>query len=215
VLAAPGAFHALPHLFVEEGEITVLQKTPSRAEQALLFARNFLKHPRMLGSVIPSSRFLINGLIKQVNWNRARVMVEYGPGVGNITTEILKRLHKDGKLIVFETNADFVEFLRSSFRDPRLHIVHGSAERVGEVVRELGFDGVDYIISGIPFSVMPPHVRENILRNTQAALRPRGKFLVYQFSPAVSPYLNDIFSEVRKGFEPLNILPAWLFFCTP
>lgn len=194
----------------------MLQQTkPSRTGQALLFARNFLKHPRMLGSVIPSSRFLINGLLKQVDWGRARVIVEYGPGVGTITTEVLERLHRDGTLIVFETNADFVEFLRSSLRDPRLHIVHGSAENVDDELRRLGLEGADYIISGIPFSVMPPTVRESILRTTQAVLQPRGRFLVYQFSPAVGPYLNQVFSEVRKGFEPLNILPAWLFFCTP
>jgi phospholipid N-methyltransferase len=193
----------------------IQQQRSSRAGQALLFARNFLKHPRMLGSVIPSSRFLINGLLRQIDWSRARVIVEYGPGVGTITTEVLKRLRKDGHLIVFETNGDFVEFLRTTLKDPRVHIVHGSAERVNEVIGELGLDGADYVISGIPFSVMPPHVRENILRNTQAVVKPGGRFLVYQFSPAVSPYLNDIFSDVKKGFEPFNILPAWLFFCTP
>lgn len=193
----------------------MLQKSPSRSEQALLFARNFFKHPRMLGSLIPSSRFLINGLLKQIDWNRARVIVEYGPGVGTITSEILRRLHPQGRLIVFETNAEFVRYLRRSLPDPRLHIVHGSAERVGEVLAELGLEAADYIISGIPFSVMPPAARDGILRQTQAALRPNGRFLVYQFSPAVLPHLNEIFSEVRKGFEPLNILPAWLYFCTP
>jgi phospholipid N-methyltransferase len=191
------------------------QNGPSRAGQALLFARNFLKHPRMLGSVIPSSRFLINGLLKQVDWNRARVIVEYGPGVGTITTEILKRLHRDGTLIVFELNGDFVDYLRRSLKDPRVHIVHGSAERVGEVVRELGLERADYIISGIPFSTMPTEVRASILSNTHAALGRRGRFLVYQFSPAVGQHLTERFSEVKKGFEPLNILPAWLFFCTP
>jgi phospholipid N-methyltransferase len=191
------------------------QMRTSRTGQALLFARNFLKHPRMLGSVIPSSRFLIKGLLRQVDWQRARVIVEYGPGVGTITIEILKRLRKDGHLIVFETNADFVEFLRASLRDPRIHIVHGSAEDVGRVLERLGLESADYIVSGIPFSTMPPHVRANILYTTREVLRPNGKFLVYQFSPAVGAYLNDIFSEVRKGFEPFNILPAWLFFCTP
>lgn len=193
----------------------MLQKSPSRSEQALLFARNFFKHPRMLGSLIPSSRFLINGLLKQIDWNRARVIVEYGPGVGTITSEILRRLQPEERLIVFETNAEFVRYLRRSLPDPRLHIVHGSAERVGEVLAELGLEAADYIISGIPFSVMPPAARDGILRQTQAALRPNGRFLVYQFSPAVLPHLNEIFSEVRKGFEPLNILPAWLYFCTP
>jgi phospholipid N-methyltransferase len=193
----------------------VLQKTPSRSEQALLFARNFFKHPRMLGSLIPSSRFLINGLLKQIDWRRAHVIVEYGPGVGTITIEILRKLPADGKLIVFETNADFVRLLRESVRDSRLHIVHGSAEDVGEVIEQLGLPGVDYIISGIPFSIMPPHVRAAILRTTREVLRPGGQFLVYQFSPAVLPHLNDVFSDVRKGFEPLNILPAWLYFCSP
>jgi phospholipid N-methyltransferase len=193
----------------------VLQKTPSRSEQALLFARNFFKHPRMLGSVIPSSRFLVNGLLKQIVWKRANVIVEYGPGVGNITTEILRRLPSDGKLIVFETNADFVRLLRGSLRDSRLHIVHGSAADVGEVLEQMGLRGADYIISGIPFSIMPPEVRAAILRTTREMIRPGGQFLVYQFSPSVFPHLNGIFTDVRKGFEPLNILPAWLYFCTP
>jgi phospholipid N-methyltransferase len=190
-------------------------QSPSRAGQALLFARNFLKHPRMLGSVIPSSRFLINGLLKQVDWSRARVVVEYGPGVGTITAEVLKRLPRDGTMIVFETNADFVEYLRTSMPDPRLHIVHGSAENVVEELSRLGLEGADYVISGIPFSTMPPQVRQNILRATVDSLRTGDKFLVYQFSPAVSPHLSELFSDVKKGFEPLNILPAWLFFCTP
>ncbi|CAN5847197.1 rRNA adenine N-6-methyltransferase family protein [soil metagenome] len=195
--------------------LTVLQQTPSRSEQALLFARNFFKHPRMLGSLIPSSRFLTKELLKQIDWKRARVIVEYGPGVGNITTEILRRLRPGGKMIVFETNAEFVEFLRESLRDPRLHVVHGSAERIGEVLQQLGFDHADYVISGIPFSTMPEEVRARILRNTRTALNPQGRFLVYQFSPAVLPYLKQSFREVRKDFEPLNILPAWLYFCTP
>lgn len=193
----------------------MLQKTSSRSEQALLFARNFFKHPRMLGSLIPSSRFLINGLLKRIDWGQAEVIVEFGPGVGTITIEILQRLGPNGRLIVFETNGDFVRYLRESVRDPRLHIVHGSAADIGVVLGELGLPGADYVISGIPYSIMPPEVRSSILQETRDALKPGGRFLVYQFSPAVLPHLNDTFSVVRKGFEPLNILPAWLYFCSP
>ena len=35
----------------------------SRGEETLLFAKNFLHHPKMLGSLIPSSRFLIGRLL--------------------------------------------------------------------------------------------------------------------------------------------------------
>ncbi|MDQ3811636.1 MAG: methyltransferase, partial [Chloroflexota bacterium] len=133
----------------------MLAKTPSRREQVLLFARNFLKHPRMLGSLIPSSRFLIDQLLRQIDWERAQLIVEYGPGVGTFTTEILRRMRPDATLVVFETNSEFVQFLRESIRDRRLHIVHGSAAEVDVLLERLGRGPADYVISGIPFSTMP------------------------------------------------------------
>jgi phospholipid N-methyltransferase len=193
----------------------VLEKLPSRRGQALLFVRNFFKHPRMLGSLIPSSRFLINRLLRQVDWNKARVIVEYGPGVGTITAEILRRMRPDATLVVFETNDDFVSFLRQSLHDPRLHVIHGSAAEVDAVLARLGLAHADYIISGIPYSTMPPDVRDAILRTSRVVLHPQGTFLVYQFSRKVLPYLQQVFGQVRRDWEPFNILPAQLFYCKP
>lgn len=189
--------------------------TPSKGEQLLLFARNFLKHPRMLGSLIPSSRFLIEQVLRKVDWKQARVIVEYGPGVGTFTREILDRMHPDATLVVIEMNEDFVGFLRRSIRDPRLHVVHGSAEEAAGVLAGLGHAKADYVISGIPFSTMPEEVRLSILRTTRSLLAPRGAFLVYQFTGGLLPDLKQIFSWVQQGFEPLNILPARLFYCVP
>ena len=190
-----------------------LGKKPSSLDRALLFARNFFKHPKMLGSMIPSSRFLINRLLRQVNWTTARVFVEYGPGVGVFTTEILRRMHPDAKLVVFETNTDFVDFLRRAESDPRLHVVGGSAEQVGAVLEQLGLGPADYIISGIPYSTMPPTVRTTILETSRAWLKPQGAFLVYQFSRSSLPFLQRVFKRVDLDFEPLNILPATLYYC--
>jgi phospholipid N-methyltransferase len=186
----------------------------SRGRQVLLFARNFFKHPRMLGSIIPSSRFLIRDLLRQIDWRSARVVVEYGPGVGNITAEVLRRLRPDGRMIVFETNDDFVQFLRASIPDKRLTVVHGSAADVGRVLGEMGLEKADYVISGIPFSTMPDGVGEAIVRATRESLRPGGRFLVYQFSREVLRFLKGEFQEIREAFEPLNILPARLYYCS-
>ncbi|MBV9109368.1 MAG: methyltransferase [Gemmatimonadetes bacterium] len=186
----------------------------SRRRQILLFARNFFKHPRMLGSIIPSSRFLVRDLMRQVDWRHARVIVEYGPGVGNITAEVLKRMHRDAHLVVFETNDDFVDFLRRSIPDPRLTVVHGSAADVARVLGDLGLDQADYVISGIPFSTMPEQVSTEIVRATRRSLRPGGRFLVYQFSRAVARFLKPEFENIREAFEPLNILPARLYICS-
>lgn len=187
---------------------------PSRGEETLLFAKNFLQHPKMLGSLIPSSRFLIGRLLAKVDWTRARTIVEYGPGVGTITAHILARMLPKSRLIVFEMNEDFVRYLARTFPDPRLHVVHGSAETVQKELDRLKLDGADYIISGIPYTTMPVELREKIMRETREALNPGGAVLVYQFTRAVLPYLQTHFSQIHQDFEPRNILPARLFYCT-
>lgn len=187
----------------------------TRIGDILLFARNFFRHPRMLGSIIPSSRFLIRQLLQPVDWAAARVIVEYGPGVGNITAEILARMRPDALLVVIETNAEFVRFLRATFPDKRLLVAEGSAESVDEILRSQGHAQANYIISGIPLGTFSPELRERILRKTSSVLPPDGSFLVYQFTTRALPDLQRIFHYVKRQFEPLNVLPAHLFFCHP
>jgi phospholipid N-methyltransferase len=181
----------------------------------LLFARNFFRHPRMLGSIVPSSRFLIKQLLEPINWARARVIVEYGPGVGGITAEVLRRMRSDATLIAIEMNPDFVDYLKHSIQDTRLRVVEGSAVSVEEILRRFGHTRADYIISGIPFSTIPAPLRERILRKTRDVLEPQGAFLVYQFSTRVLQDLKKVFGYVGRRFEPLNVLPAHLFICQP
>jgi phospholipid N-methyltransferase len=167
----------------------------------------------MLGSLIPSSRFLVDRVLRQVDWTRARTVVEYGPGVGTITGEILRRLRPDGSLVTIEMNGDFVRYLRRTVGDRRLHVAEGSAAGVAQILADRKLPHADYVISGIPYSTMPPDVREGILRATRDVLHPQGAFLVYQFTRAVLPHLRETFDLVDQEFEPRNIMPARLFFC--
>lgn len=192
-----------------------MNKQPTALDRTVLFARNFVKHPKMLGSLIPSSRFLINRLLRRVDWARADVIIEYGPGVGVITSEILRRMKPSATLIAIEMNGEFVEYLRRALPDQRLHVLHGSAAEVETALRDQGLTHADYIISGIPYSTMPAEVRKAILDSSYAVLSAHGAFLVYQFSRAARPYLEQTFKQVELDFEPLNILPATLFYCRP
>lgn len=179
----------------------------------ILFALNFIKHPQMLGTPIPSPRAVVDEILKRVNWQEARVIVEYGPGVGNITMEILRRMQPGAILVAIETNEEFIEYLRETVSDTRLHVVHGSAAEVGTSLTRLGCPPVDYVISGIPFSTMPGELRERILRATHAVLQPQGAFLVYQYSRKVLPSLKKVFGQVRRDFMLFQIVPTWLFHC--
>jgi phospholipid N-methyltransferase len=180
-----------------------------------LFARNFFKYPTMLGSLIPSSRYLVNDILSQVDWARARVIVEYGPGVGTITQEILRRMRPDAVLVAIELNLEFFEFLRQEISDPRLRLVRASANDAPRVLGELGLQKADYVISGIPYSVMPKRLRGEICQRTSTIVHPNGAHLVYQFTTAVLPHLQRSFRSVERDFQPFNILPAHLYYCIP
>ena len=182
--------------------------------ETLLFASNFLRHPHMLGSIIPSSRFLVEQVLEPIDWGRARVIVEYGPGVGTFTGEILRRMRRDAHLVAIETNRDFVRFLARTVPDPRLHVVHGSAAEVQAVLGRLSLPAPRYIVSGIPLGSMPDAVRTDIAVKSRAALEPGGAFLVYQFTARALPALQRTFGDVRRSFERRNFPPAQLFLCT-
>jgi phospholipid N-methyltransferase len=179
----------------------------------LLFAKNFLQHPRMLGSVIPSSRFLIQRILDRIDWINARVVVEYGPGVGNVSQQLLRRLRPDGRLIVIEMNEDFVALLRERIHDPRISVVHGSAANIRQILRDLHIDRADYIISGIPYSTIPVPLRRRILRESRAMTLEGGEVIVYQFMRSIERHLHDCFDEVEPDFEALNLPPARVWYC--
>jgi phospholipid N-methyltransferase len=177
----------------------------------LLFAREFLKHPILLGSVVPSSRFLVDRLLRQVDWPATRVLVEYGPGIGTFTAEILRRLRPDATLVAIEASREFVRDLQHSYPDRRLAVVHNSAAEVRGVLDELQLQAADVIVSGIPFSTLRHHERDRILCESKLALRPGGRFLAYQFSGKLRTDLERVFGEVERDLEPFNVLPARIF----
>jgi phospholipid N-methyltransferase len=178
-----------------------------------MFLRGFIKHPVMVGSVIPSSKVLIDKMLAPVDWTNCKLFVEYGPGVGTFTEHVLQRMAPDATLIAIDTNPDFTQFLRRKFTDSRLSAVTGSAADVRQIIADAGFKKADYVLSGLPFSTLPPGIGPKIAEETAAALRQGGCFLVYQFSPKVRDFLVPYFERIERGFEWINIPPAQLFWC--
>ncbi len=175
------------------------------------FLRGFIKHPVMVGSIIPSSDKLIAKMLAPVEWDKTHLFVEYGPGVGTFTRPILELLGPDARLIAIDTNADFIDYLREDIDDPRLIAFAGSAADVEKIVAAHGFDHADYVLSGLPFSTLPAGVGSAIGKATGRVIRDGGAFLVYQFSPKVRDYIAPFFERIERGFEWANLPPATLF----
>ncbi|MBV9882507.1 MAG: methyltransferase domain-containing protein [Sphingomonadaceae bacterium] len=175
------------------------------------FLKGFIKHPVMVGSIIPSSKAVIDKMLAPVDWGQCKLFVEYGPGVGTFTEHVLRRMAPDATLIAIDTNPDFVSYLTQKFRDNRLLAVNGSAADVRQIIADCGFPHADFICSGLPFSTLPPGVGPAIAAETYDALRPGGAFLVYQFKAKVRDFMAPHFDRIDRGFEWVNVPPCHLF----
>jgi phospholipid N-methyltransferase len=177
------------------------------------FLRSFLRDWRTIGSVTPSSRFLVRAMLENVPFGQARRIVEYGPGTGVFTSAVLRRLAPDGQLLALDTEAHFIESLQARLPDARLLPVRGSAAAIQRHLAALGWPGADAIISGIPYTTMPHDLRVAILRASAAALAPDGVFLAYQYSPYIRPLLGQIFDHIETRAVVRNLPPACYFIC--
>jgi phospholipid N-methyltransferase len=176
-----------------------------------VFLEGFMRHPVMVGSIIPSSRFTIAKMLAPVKWDECKLFVEYGPGVGTFCRPVLDRLRRDGTLIVIDTNPIFIDYLRATIADSRFVAVLGSAADVEEIVRSHGHAHADYVLSGLPFSTLPDGAGPAIAAATARVLRPGGAFLVYQFTSKVRAFMERHFQRIDNGFELWNVLPCFLF----
>ena len=179
-----------------------------------MFLKGFIKHPVMVGSIIPSSDTLIDHMLSRVDWDTVDLVVEYGPGVGTFCRPILQRMRGSATLIAIDTNPDFIDYLRREIADSRFKPVLGSAADVESIIAAHGFAHADHALSGLPFSTLPDGVGPAIAAATHRALRPGGTFMVYQFRKRARDFLAPHFAEIADAFEWWNAPPCYLFWAT-
>lgn len=176
-----------------------------------MFLKGFIKHPVMVGSIIPSSDTLIEHMLSRVDWAQCKLFVEYGPGVGTFTPHILKRLAPDATYLAIDLNPDFIDYLAETVTDNRFRAVLGSAADVEQIVADSGFEKADYVLSGLPFSTLPEGVGPAIAAATHRVLNSGGAFLVYQFRARARDFMAPHFTRIDNGFEWWNVPPCFLF----
>lgn len=163
-----------------------------------------------VASVTPSSRFLVDRVLKAMDVRGAKAIIEYGAAAGVITERLLDEMPQDCKLIAIELNDKLFESL-SQIRDARLIPVNGDVREVAEIARRHGVTEVDAIISGIPFAFLSGRGRHELLKATHDLLKPGGRFVAYQVTTHLIPLLNDYFRKVKTQFEIRNLPPHFVF----
>ncbi|MFI5347238.1 MAG: class I SAM-dependent methyltransferase [Elusimicrobiota bacterium] len=166
---------------------------------------------RSIGSVTPSSRFLVERMVKSASLEDAKLVVEYGPADGVITRDLLKKMRPDARLIAVEFNEKMHAALLEKVKDPRLTAIRGDVRRIDNLLAAQGVTSVDRIVSCVPFALFTGRERHEILTKTSNILGPGGRFVAFGYTTHLIPMLKDYFSDVDIQFEVRNIPPSFVF----
>ncbi len=182
---------------------------PQRDDR-LAFLKGFLRQPRDVGSVIPSSRFLERKMVRMAGVGQAESVIELGPGTGGTTRAILAAMSETATLLAVELDPVFADHVRN-VDDRRLIVHQGSAEHLAEVLAAHRLRPPNAVLSGIPFSTMPEDVGTRVVEAIRDVLAPGGCFVAYQFRSAVADRATPVFGEPEVSPEFLNIPPMRVY----
>ncbi|MGH8847662.1 MAG: class I SAM-dependent methyltransferase, partial [Polaromonas sp.] len=175
------------------------------------FLRGFVRNPARVGSIVPSSRRLEQRLVRHARISEARTVVEFGPGTGGTTAAFLQAMAPTAQLLAVELDGDFYQHLCSAIQDPRFNIELGSAEQLADFLAARRMPAPDVIVSGIPFSTMPPEVSERVAATIARVLRPGGRFVAYQIREDVADFVSPYLGQPDKCWEVVNVPPVRVF----
>jgi phosphatidylethanolamine/phosphatidyl-N-methylethanolamine N-methyltransferase len=175
-----------------------------------LFFKRFLQKPFQVASIVPSSRALVERVSDKIDFGRARVIAEYGPGEGVHTREIARRMAPDAQLLIFELDAAFSRDLERQFAgDPRVHVYNRDAAALPDELQKLGIPSCDYILSGIPFSILNIEKKRALLQKTHDALSDDGAFIIYQVTNELKQHAT-LFKQADSEYCLQNIPPMFI-----
>ena len=175
-----------------------------------LFFRQWLRSPKSMGSIIPSSRHLARAVAAEVAWRPGQFVVELGGGTGAISQGLIERGIPRDRLIVVELDGSLCGFLKE--RLPGCLVVQGDATRLDEILARHPAGEVGTVISGLPMVGMPPEFQRAIIEQAFKAVGPGRFVLQYSYSPVppVPAAKLGIQAEIAR-FVPLNVPPAFVW----
>ena len=182
-----------------------------RVTESAVFLKRFVREPRQVGSIVPSSPFLTKAMMSKIDWDDARYIAELGAGTGVLTRAIVRSLKPDGKVFVFEVDPALKAIIETEHPDLT---IFGDAAELHRIIDNHGVGQLDYIVSSLPFAVLPSKVTALVLDSVYRSLKPGGKLIAYQYTKHMKNYFEHRFERVRTSFVLCNVPPAFVYECT-
>jgi phospholipid N-methyltransferase len=174
------------------------------------FLNKFIMNPRKIGSITPSSAFLTQKMLAKLPWDCMETIVELGAGTGVFTNFIERNKKESCQVLVIEQDFKMREMLRSDYP---LFYFGNKAEKLDWFLQSYDLPKVDCIVSGLPFAVFSEALRNEVMLAVSQSLQPGGIFVAFQYSLQMRKILKKYFREVKIGFVPINLPPAFVYYC--
>jgi len=175
-----------------------------------VFLREFLRHPRQVASIIPSTRFLARRVIDALEPTRVRTVVELGPGTGGMTRALLASLPAEARLLAVEINPSFAARVRR-IGDDRLLVAVGSAEELPAILEANGLSRPDAVVCGLPFSMLGAERSDRIIAAVDRSLATGGRFVAYHIRGLLETLARPHFGEGEAAFEWRSFPPMRIY----
>lgn len=180
----------------------------------LRFLVEYFKSPRTVGAIAPSSEKLAIKMVKDIDFENASCIVEYGPGTGVFTDKLVERKKRDTILLLLEYNKEFCKQLEERYnRYDNIILINDSAENVDKYLKEYNISKVDYVVSGLPFASLPKDVSNKILRKTRSILKKDGMFITFQYTLLKKEFIAGYFKKIDLERVVFNVPPAYVLKC--
>ena len=156
--------------------MTVLRKLKIKPD----FLSAWLRNPRQVGAVLPSSGGLTDAMAAQIS-EHPGLTVELGAGTGAVTSALLIRGLPPDRLILVEKDRILAKKLAHHF--PSLQVLQGDAARLQQLLGASKLGPADNVVSSLPLLSMRSHTRIRVLAQIFNSLRPEGKLVQFTYSP--------------------------------
>lgn len=174
------------------------------------FFRKFMASPASVGSVMPSSRHLVSAMVSRVDWSQVNRVAELGAGTGVITRAVDEARLPGSRFSCFERDTNMRSELKQRFKNIAFY---DDAFALRDTAGPVDGEGLDCVISGLPFANFDPPAREQLLRDVYACLNPGGVFLAFQYSRVLKPCLISVYGKYESRLVWANLPPAFVFCC--
>ena len=170
------------------------------------FFTNFLKDPKKVGSVIPSSKFLSKAMAQ---YTKGPIIVEIGAGTGAFTRDLSQKTTPEN-FYAIEIDDEMYQTLVQNF--PDLQILKGDASSLKDILPKEVIRNVDTIVSGIPLLNLSQEARKDIIDSCFSILKKEGQILQFTYGPAcpIPAKKWKIHSE-RLTYILNNVPPAFIW----